>query len=425
MSYELSAEMTLVGALLTTDVSLGAVDQAALLVSPDEFQDSRAANLYRAILALRTKNLLPDAPGCIAELENLKIKTEDASLLFSQALDSVPLPGQVQRYAKVIREKIEAKRISRTIQVAGARLAEGESISWLKSELMAELGQIEAEQKTSEDSVVADAHAKVVGAIRDRINGDTSSSGLRLGLPALDQLTTGINREELWVVGGMPGRGKTALALQSAMNLAGDGFPVYFISLEMSRYAVMRRLLKMKFGTAAVEYPNSKQLSALFEYEKELRQLPFYLNDSSSLEIEELISRARMRIARSGIRLVIVDYIQLIRFEGKDRRERVSECTDRLRRLAKDTGVPVMALSQLRRSQNVNDRPTMIDLKESGDIEAHAHVILLLYMPVGQDGAFTGEDELIVGKQREGPTGKVPIAFLGTKCQFYERETHV
>jgi replicative DNA helicase len=209
------------------------------------------------------------------------------------------------------------------------------------------------------------------------------------------------------------------------MNLAGDGFPVYFISLEMSRYAVMRRLLKMKFGTAAVEYPNSKQLSALFEYEKELRQLPFYLNDSSSLEIEELISRARMRIARSGIRLVIVDYIQLIRFEGKDRRERVSECTDRLRRLAKDTGVPVMALSQLRRSQNVNDRPTMIDLKESGDIEAHAHVILLLYMPVGQDGAFTGEDELIVGKQREGPTGKVPIAFLGTKCQFYERETHV
>jgi replicative DNA helicase len=67
----------------------------------------------------------------------------------------------------------------------------------------------------------------------------------------------------------------------------------------------------------------------------------------------------------------------------------------------------------------------MIDLKESGDIEAHAHVILLLYMPVGQDGAFTGEDELIVGKQREGPTGKVPIAFLGTKCQFYERETHV
>jgi replicative DNA helicase len=120
--------------------------------------------------------------------------------------------------------------------------------------------------------------------------------------------------------------------------------------------------------------------------------------------------------------LVIVDYLQLIKAEGRDRRDVVGEATNQLRNLAKDTGVPVMAMSQLRRPHNINDRPTMIDLKETGDIEAHAHVVLLMYMPLAQGGGFSGEEEIIIGKQREGPTGSVPVMFEGSRAKFWERE---
>jgi replicative DNA helicase len=422
MDYDFTAEGTLLSALLITDQESG-IDQASLRLSPDDFEDREKAQLFKAMLAMRTRGLKIDCIGCVEELEAMQVKPDDAVRIVSAAMDGVPVTGRILYYCDKVREQAASKRTIRMIKVANERLGEGESVSWIKSELVGALNDIEAEHKSSEDGMLADAHTKVVEAIRDRLAGDTSKAGLRIGISALDQLTTGINREELWVVGGMPGRGKTALALQAGMNLASEGVPIYFVSLEMSRYAVMRRLLKMKFGSAAVEYPNEKQFGQMIEYERDLKTLPFYVNDSASMEIDELVARARMRIARSGIRLVIVDYIQLIRAEGRDRRERVGEATDKLRRLAKDTGVPVMALSQLRRSQNVNDRPSMIDLKESGDIEAHANVILLLYMPIASNGSFTGEDELIIGKQREGPTGMVPIAFVGSKCQFFERET--
>jgi replicative DNA helicase len=141
------------------------------------------------------------------------------------------------------------------------------------------------------------------------------------------------------------------------------------------------------------------------------------------VDIHRIVSKARLAIQKKGVRLVIVDYLQLIKATGHERRDMVSEATNQLRMLAKETGIPVMALSQLRRPHSLNDRPTMIDLKESGDIEAHAHVVLLLYMPMAQDTRPSGEEEIIIGKQREGPTGTVPVFFKGSHRIFAERRT--
>lgn len=414
-----TAEGTLVTALLVSDAEIG-IAQASLIVQPEDFQDSDKATLYRAMLTLAGLGRPIDCANCFWALEEMKVKPEDANRIVAEAFDGAPIRGKIPRYAQMVKEKSRSKRVSKTIELAGVRLAEGENVRWVKNELLADIQQSESDEKSDEDCRLADSIGPVLQAISDRMAGDTSRLGLQMGIHALDNLTTGINREEFWVVGGLPGRGKTAIALQTAVEIAGNGFPVYYISLEMSRFAVMRRLLKMKFGSAAIENPG-KQFDQLRAYEQDIRSIPLYVNDASSMEIDDLCTRARMRIARSGIRLVIVDYLQLIRCEGRDRRERVGEAADRLRRLAKDTGVPVMALSQLRRPANLNDRPTMVDLKESGDIEAHAHVVLLLYMPDRDE--HRGEDEIIIGKQREGPTGKVDVRFIGSKGQFYERET--
>jgi replicative DNA helicase len=121
------------------------------------------------------------------------------------------------------------------------------------------------------------------------------------------------------------------------------------------------------------------------------------------------------------VKLIVVDYLQLVRAEGRDPRERVGNVADALRQLAKTERVPVVLLSQLRRPQNVNDVPTMIDLKESGDIEAHAHVVLLLHAPTGPGGLPTGEDTILIGKNRNGAKGPIPVRFCQRKLRFDPR----
>jgi replicative DNA helicase len=130
-----------------------------------------------------------------------------------------------------------------------------------------------------------------------------------------------------------------------------------------------------------------------------------------------------MLITRMKCRLIVVDYLQIVRADGPTIRERVGKVANALRQLAKAEGVPVLLLSQLRRPQNVNDAPTMIELKESGDIEAHAHVVLLLHVPIGPDGQPTGEDSIIVAKNRNGAKGPVPVTFSPHKLRFNSRTT--
>jgi replicative DNA helicase len=120
-------------------------------------------------------------------------------------------------------------------------------------------------------------------------------------------------------------------------------------------------------------------------------------------------------------KLIVVDYLQLVQADARDIRERVGKVADALRQLAKVERIPVVLLSQLRCPQTVNDAPTIIDLKESGDIEAHAHVVLLLHAPTAADGKPTGEDTIIVAKNRNGAKGPVPVTFNQHNLRFYSR----
>jgi replicative DNA helicase len=136
-----------------------------------------------------------------------------------------------------------------------------------------------------------------------------------------------------------------------------------------------------------------------------------------------MLTRAKLLISRMGVKLLIVDHLQLVQAESRDVRERVSKVAEACRQLAKSERVTVVLLSQLRRLQNINDVPTMIDLKESGDIEAAAHVVLLLHTPEAQDGGPTGEDLVVVGKNRNGPKGPIPVMFNRSTLKFYARDT--
>jgi replicative DNA helicase len=137
------------------------------------------------------------------------------------------------------------------------------------------------------------------------------------------------------------------------------------------------------------------------------------------------MARAKLAIRRYGVKLIVVDYLRLAEVSGRELRERVGEAANTLRKLAKQENVAVVGLSQLKRPENINDRPSMIDLKESGDIEAHAHTVLLLYQPQDNKGEFTREDEIIIGKQRNGPLGSEPVRFNKDLLQFEPREQNL
>ena len=138
----------------------------------------------------------------------------------------------------------------------------------------------------------------------------------------------------------------------------------------------------------------------------------------------ELLASARLFIRRHGVKLIVVDYLRLVDAPGRDLRERVGNVADALRQLAKTERIGVVLLSQLRRPEGgINARPTMLDLKESGDIEAHSHVVLLPYLPVADDGKPIPEEQLlIIGKNRNGGVGSLPVYFDENRLQFMERE---
>ena len=154
-----------------------------------------------------------------------------------------------------------------------------------------------------------------------------------------------------------------------------------------------------------------------------IAEWPIYVDDRSTLKISELVASARLYIRHHGVRLFVVDYLRLVEGPGRDLRERISYVADSLRQLAKTERIGVVLLSQLRRPESgINSRPSMLDLKESGDIEAHSHVVLLPYLPVADDGKPVPEEQLlIIGKNRNGGIGSLPVYFDEKRLQFVPR----
>jgi replicative DNA helicase len=258
-------------------------------------------------------------------------------------------------------------------------------------------------------------------------NGSQGLIGLPTGLPPLDHTTGGLRRGELVVLGARPGAGKSALATQIAIANAEAGTPVGFFSLEMSRWDLGRRFLSAETPVPAFRIRDPRKLDkpmwdVLCEGSKRIKTWNIHVDDNGSLTINELIARAKLMISQHKVKLIIVDYLQLVRApELREIRERVGYVANALRLLAKSEQIPVVLLSQLRRPERVNDEPTLIDLKESGEIEAHAHVVLLIHAPVEPDMRPSIEQKILIAKNRNGIRGQIQVVLNDGKLLFFER----
>ncbi|MGH7454104.1 MAG: replicative DNA helicase, partial [bacterium] len=260
-----------------------------------------------------------------------------------------------------------------------------------------------------------------------------SVTGVASGFNDLDEMTSGFQNSDLIIVAGRPSMGKTAFCLNMARNAAVDHkIGVGIFSLEMANYQLALRLLcsEARVNSHAVRTGKlpREQFSKLALAVGKLAEAPIYIDDTPALTVMEIRAKARRLVAEKKVGLFIVDYLQLVRGPrtSESRQIEISMISQSLKALAKELDVPVIALSQLSRAveQRGGDRrPILSDLRESGAIEQDADVVLFIYRPEVYDRVeFEGISEIIIGKQRNGPTGTIKVMFLKDYVLFANLE---
>jgi replicative DNA helicase len=359
-----------------------------------------------------------DSVGGVAYLANLD----------DQVTSSLASVTNVEHYA----EKILDKSRRRQARAAGARLTSATEDPAISTDeclqlVQESLLQIEASSGRPTARHVRDFMPEVLRELETQSQ-NQGLVGMTTGIHSLDLATGGIRPGELWTIGALPGKGKTALGVQIVLANGAARTPALVFSLEMQDLEIGKRFLAAKSACPAMQIRNPQTIKRdrwpeLLETAAEIGECPIYVDDRGSLKIQELLASARLYIRRHGVKLVVVDYLRLVDGPGRDLRDRVGYVANALRQLAKSERIGVVLLSQLRRPEGgINARPTMLDLKESGDIEAHSHVVLLPYLPVGDDGRPISEDGLlIIGKNRNGGVGSLPVFFNEKSLQFFDR----
>lgn len=420
------AERSILGAILLNNDSYL---EGSERLRPDDFSLDSHRRIYSRIVALLESNRAVDMVTLCDELHMQKdLEPIGGAAYVSSLLDGVPERPSIAQYVDIVVDKAMQRRLVHLCNGTLARIFEQRETA------LPIMGDIEdamlriAGKPRQQAKPLREVLTRVINDMAKERTRETEYIGIPSGVDELDKLLGGIRESELWIAGGMPARGKTSFGVQFAMHAVMQGFPTVDFSLEMKDWQVGRRILAAYTPAEAFGARDAKLLSEtkwheVIEGAAQLATLPLFIDETSALSLRDLRARVKLYKKKFGIRLVVVDYLRLLQAHGQDVRERVSNIALGLAQLAKDEDTCILALSQLKRPDDVNHVPNMTDLKESGDLEASAHVVLLLYRPVHKDnGGFTGEDGIVVGKAREGPGDvMVPVWYDDRKLQFKPR----
>ena len=343
-------------------------------------------------------------------------------------MDAVPTAANIEYHAKIVREKALRRRL---IEVSTSIVSEAfESASPAEDLLdLAEHRIFEVNQARGNEGFMR--IKELLWPAMERIEvlqrGDGSVTGVPSGYKDLDELTAGFQKGDLIIIAARPSVGKTAFVLNITQNVALDHkVPVAFFSFEMNKDQLVQRLLTAEGRVDAQRLRRGKlqdeEFVRLGRAAGILSHAPIWIDDTSGMSLMELRTKCRRLVKEQQIGLVVVDYLQLMEAPGhsENRQQEISQISRSLKGLAKELKVPVIALSQLSRmpEQRTDKRPQLSDLRESGAIEQDADLVMFIYRqemyegPVDKDGnSLEGKAEIIIGKQRNGPTGFVNMFF--------------
>jgi len=429
----IDVEKTVLGCMLLESTTLHRV---LPLLKPSDFCLESHRRIFHVIADLAESGKPVDEMTVVdALISKGQLESVGGAAYVTSLIEKVTLSlakvTNVEHYAGVIRDKSRRRRARAAGEALVAATLDPSVTTEECLRLVQEtLLQIEADSGRSTARHAKDFMPKVVHEIETQAM-HQGIVGMTTGLRSLDVATGGIREGELWTIGAMPGRGKTALGVQTALANAAAGTPTCAFSLEMQDVEMGKRFLAAKSSFSALQIRNPHAIGLdrwpeLLEAAASVVALPIYVDDRPTLTVQELRASARLYIRQHGVKLIIVDYLRLVTAPGRELRERVANVANGLRELAKTERIGVVLLSQLRRPEGgINAKPTMLDLKESGDIEAHSHVVVLPYLPITDNGGpLPDEQLLIIGKNRNGRMGPLPVFFDERRLQFVDRTAH-
>ena len=415
-------EKCLLGSVLLFPPALDEIAE----VEPSHFFDDRHATIFATVREMYETGRHIDT----ATLLNRLSSRPDFEFLNQEnyigtMFDVVPNGAHAGSYAKFVRTNWLRRE---TIRRARELVTEVESADDIEiaTALEKHLGQLADAATPVQHIEMKDLLLSVMGDIQQRRK-TQSGVGLKTGFVKVDHHLIGLRPGELIVIAARPACGKTAFILSMAHRVAANGSPVMFFSLEMSAQEIGERLLSIASGVNGMRLKsgnvNDIESDKLLRTASTLQEMPLTIDDNASMKVHRIASICRRLKRKGGLGLILIDYLQLIEPNSiRDPREQqVSQSTRALKRLAKDLGVPVVVCCQLNRAIELrtDKRPKLSDLRESGAIEQDADVVAFLHRPEVYDPADRpGECDLLIEKNRRGPTGRITLSWRAETTQF-------
>ena len=429
----IEAEASLLGSILIDPEVCGEVLQ--IVRSPEDFFRQQHGEVYRVICELYDRHNTLD----IVQLQQL-LKDRDALKpiggvdFLVELAECVPDAASAMHYARLVREKAMIRQL---IGAAGEILRDAhdrpESASALLDDAERKIFRIAEQSESRQILGLAELITEAIQLIEQQEG--QALTGTPSGYTDLDEMTGGMQPGELLILAARPSMGKTALALNIAENIAIRSEPVGMFSLEMSSNQIVQRLLSARSGVSGRNLRRNalkdRDFQALFAACDELRNAPIYIDDTPGLTLMQLRAKARRMKQKYDIKALFIDYLQLMTSgnRSESRQQEVSELSRGVKALARELSIPIVALSQLNRAaeQREGHRPRMSDLRESGSIEQDADVVMMLHREeyfhrdeewIEANPDKKGLAELILAKQRNGPTGTVKLAWNDATTRF-------
>ena len=434
----IEAEESILGGILIENEAINRVTE---ILDPDDFYRDAHRKIFNALINLSER----DEPADLITLTNELRKTDQldsiggASYLTS-LIDSVPTAANIEYYAKIVKEKaILRKLIQTSTEIITQSYEDRGDVEVFLDEAERAIFEISEKRVRPSFYSIRDIVKESFKTIERLFQKKELVTGVPSGFKELDRMTAGFQPSDLIIIAGRPSMGKTAFCLNVAQYAAIENkIPVAVFSLEMSKEQLVIRMLCSEAHVEGTRlrtgYLNESDWPKLTIAAGNLSEAPIYIDDTAALSVLELRAKARRLKADHGLGMVIIDYLQLMKGRARveNRQQEISEISRSLKALSKELSIPVIAVSQLSRKteERTGNRPQLSDLRESGAIEQDADLIIFIYRDEiynrAEDNPNRGKAEVIIGKQRNGPIGKIDLAFLDKFTTFkdlYRGET--
>lgn len=422
----LEAEVSVLGAIL---LDKDAITEVAEFLRPEHFYRENHANIYSAMLSLYEKREPIDVVTLAEQLKKQRVLPEvGGKTALAQLVDQVPTAAHTEQYGRMIKDAyVKRQMIKLSGSLAEWAFDEGREVAAIMDKAEQEIFALSQQHLTKVFIPIKDALAESF----DRLDELHKSSGGMRGVPSgffdLDDALAGMQPSNLLILAARPGMGKTALALNIAQYVAVEKqLPVGFFSLEMSQEELVDRLLVSQADIDAWKLKTGRlgedEFTQLSDAMGVLADAPLYIDDTPGLSVLEMRTKARRLMAEKGLKLLVVDYLQLIRGRGLENRvTEVAEISQGLKNLARELKIPILSLSQLSRAveHRGSKQPQLADLRESGAIEQDADVVIFLFR---EDEDDLSNMKLNIAKHRNGPLRTIDLRFKGERIRFFGAE---